>query len=116
MKGTPVLKETLLRELKPGFSYDTLSKMESVCAFHLAKTDNSDKIFIFVLRDFCFHLKSHIDAIQPITTNTHKIIETTVSNSLIESIFSLENCELAKQVSVFNALINDLTKVKKIKD
>jgi hypothetical protein len=111
-----MLAETLLRELKSGFSYDTLSKMEGVCAFHLAKTDNPNKIFIFVLRDVCFHLKNHIDAIQPITTSTHKTIETTVLGSLIESINSLENCELDKQVSVFNTLINDLAKVKKIKD
>jgi hypothetical protein len=111
-----MLTETLLRELKSGFSYDTLSKMESVCVFHLAKTDDSNKIFIFVLRDVCLHLKNHIDAIQPITTNTHKIIETTVLNSLTESINSLENCELDKQVSIFSTLINGLAKVKKIKD
>ena len=90
--------------------------MESVCAFHLAKTDNSNKIFIFVLRDVCFHVKNHIDAIQPITTSTHKLIETTVLSSLIEAINALENCELAKQVSCYNLLINDLAKVKKIKD
>jgi hypothetical protein len=115
MKPTQAITKALLRELDTGFSYETLDKLEAICALYLKKAEPQNKLFYYALRGICFELKSHIDSHQPVEAIIHDSIEATITKSLKDAIKSFQGSSIPDQVEFFNQLIINLEKAKQIK-
>jgi hypothetical protein len=82
-----VLSKKLLSLLEnQGFSHDALKRVVRECQGAIERNpageDTSDHVMLYVIEDFCSRTASWMEAIQPITTTQHAIIQAAIAPSL----------------------------------